>query len=563
MKKIFGLTFLSLCILTGTVHAGEKEELIKLRNTTAKLLQLLVKEGVISGDRAQELVKEASKEAAHQVAEEKADKMTNPQSKAEPGEVRIQYVPQFVKDQIRQQVRAELREDVSNDVLGKAKQERWGVPGVTPEWINRIKINGDVRLRAQIDKFADGNAESEYIDYQKVNEEGSATGDVYQNTTEDRRRLRARARIGLKAKITNDFTANIRLATGSGTDPVSTNKTMGSYGNKYSILFDRAYLKFTDLDINDYPWLTFYGGRMKNPFLSTDLVWDSDLAFDGLATTFRYNLSGSDNLFDMDDRRKTLYLTAGVFPLDEVEISSDDKWMFGVQLGGKFISEDSRSTYELGVAYYNYQNIIGRKNAVNGDLLNYTAPDFMQKGNTLYQISNDPLSPDKAPFALASDYNLINLTGRASFSHFAPTNIVVTADWVRNIGYDKQEIIDRTNGAVVVYGGRAGSIENITEEIDGYQIKVVVGWPQITQRYSWRVFGAYKYLESDAVLDAFADSDFHLGGTNAKGFIIGGEYGILDNVSLAARLLSADQIAGGNSSPFGVDVFQLDLNVKF
>ncbi len=553
------IALLPMFMLTTTVQAGEKEELIQLRNTTAKLLQLLVKEGVISADRAKELVNEAQKEAAHQVAEEKAAEMEDPNAAAKPGEVRVQYVPQFVKDQIRQQVRAELREDVSNDVLSKAQQERWGVPGVTPEWTNRIKINGDIRLRAQVDKFADGNADNIYIDYNEANENGSSSGDVLHNTSIDRHRLRARIRLGLKAKITNDFDASIRLATGSGTDPVSTNKTMGSYGNKYSILFDRAYLKYTHLDVNDYPWLTFYGGRMKNPFLSTDLVWDSDLAFDGIATTFRYNLSGSDNLFDMDDRRKTLYLTAGIFPLDEVELSSDDKWLFGAQLGGKFISENSRSIYEFGVAYYDYQNIVGKRNAVGSSLYDYTAPDYMQKGNTLFQIANTGDSSD-APFGLASDYQLLNITGRLTFSHFAPTNIIVMADWVKNIGFDKQEIINRTGGSVLVNGGGEANASDITEEVEGYQLKLVVGWPQITQRYSWRIFGAYKHLERDAVLDAFTDSDFHLGGTNAKGFVLGGEYGVLDNVSIAARLLSTDEIQG---APFGVDVFQLDLNTKF
>ncbi|THB71676.1 MAG: hypothetical protein D6B28_06970 [Gammaproteobacteria bacterium] len=553
MYKKLITAFLPLVLLAGSVQAGEKEELIKLRNTTAKLLQLLVQEGVISAERAKDMVAEAQEEAEKQAREEKAKQMAEP----EPGEVRIQYVPQFVKDQIRQQVRAELREDVSNDVMGKAKQERWGVPGVTPEWINRIKLNGDVRLRAQSDVFADGNPDNIYIDYSKANEDNIAS--TLHNTTIDRHRLRARLRLGLKAKITNDFTANIRLATGSGDDPVSTNKTMGSYGNKYSILIDRAYLKFTDLDVNDYPWITLYGGRMKNPFLSSDLVWDSDLAFDGIAATYRYNLSGSDNLFDMDDRRKTLYMTAGFFPLDEVELSSDDdKWLFGLQLGGKYISENNRSIFELGLSYYDYENITGTRNELNSNIYDYTAPDFMQQGNTLFLIK-DSADPDEL-YGLASDYNLLNVTGRLTFTHFAPTNVIVTADWVRNIGYDKQEIIDRTGGSVIVNGGGTATVDDITEEVDGYQLKLVVGWPQITQRYSWRVFGAYKHLERDAVLDAFTDSDFHLGGTNAKGFLIGGEYGVLDNVSIAARMLSTDEIQG---APFGVDVFQLDLNAKF
>ncbi len=62
------------------------------------------------------------------------------------------------------------------------------------------------------------------------------------------------------------------------------------------------------------------------------------------------------------------------------------------------------------------------------------------------------------------------------------------------------------------------------------------------------------------MLDAFTDSDFHLGGTNAKGFMIGGQYAIYKNTWLAARWMSADEITG---LPLAIDVFQLDLNAKF
>ena len=40
--------------------------------------------------------------------------------------------------------------------------------------------------------------------------------------------------------------------------------------------------------------------------------------------------------------------------------------------------------------------------------------------------------------------------------------------------------------------------------------------PEITKRWDWNVSLAYKYVESDAVLDALNDPDFHLGGTNAR-----------------------------------------------
>jgi hypothetical protein len=64
----------------------------------------------------------------------------------------------------------------------------------------------------------------------------------------------------------------------------------------------------------------------------------------------------------------------------------------------------------------------------------------------------------------------------------------------------------------------------------------------------------------DAVLDAFTDSDFHLGGTNAKGWFIGGNYGLMKNVWLTGRWLTADVITG---PPYGVDVLQVDINTQF
>ena len=76
----------------------------------------------------------------------------------------------------------------------------------------------------------------------------------------------------------------------------------------------------------------------------------------------------------------------------------------------------------------------------------------------------------------------------------------------------------------------------------------------------WQAWLGYKYVERDAVLDAFNDPDFHLGGTDAKGWFVGGSYGIAKNTSLRARYLSANEI---DLPPLAIDVFQLDLTTKF
>jgi hypothetical protein len=77
---------------------------------------------------------------------------------------------------------------------------------------------------------------------------------------------------------------------------------------------------------------------------------------------------------------------------------------------------------------------------------------------------------------------------------------------------------------------------------------------------AWRAFLGYRYLQRDAVIDAFTDSDFRLGGTDVEGFFVGGEFAFSPRVSLLARYLSGDEIDG---LPFGVDVWQLDLNTRF
>ena len=70
----------------------------------------------------------------------------------------------------------------------------------------------------------------------------------------------------------------------------------------------------------------------------------------------------------------------------------------------------------------------------------------------------------------------------------------------------------------------------------------------------------YKYIQSDAVVDAFNDSDFGLGGTNLQGYIVGGSLALSPKVWIRLRYLSADSIIGPT---YKADVFQFDLNGKF
>jgi hypothetical protein len=90
--------------------------------------------------------------------------------------------------------------------------------------------------------------------------------------------------------------------------------------------------------------------------------------------------------------------------------------------------------------------------------------------------------------------------------------------------------------------------------------RVTIGNREIRRFGDWNAHIGYKYLESDATLDAFTDPDFGLGGTNLKGYFLGGNVGLSDNVWASLRWMSANNIGG---TPYAVDVLMVDLNAKF
>jgi hypothetical protein len=89
---------------------------------------------------------------------------------------------------------------------------------------------------------------------------------------------------------------------------------------------------------------------------------------------------------------------------------------------------------------------------------------------------------------------------------------------------------------------------------------VLFGEPDPRERWEWNITAGYKYLQPDAVLDAFNDQYFHLGGTNAKGYFVKASMGLFHDTWLEARWFSANEVYG---PPLAIDVFQLDLYTAF
>src|SRR5271168_1174399 len=250
---------LALAPVVACLAADERQSLEELRNTVVNLLQALVDQGVITREKAEQMVKSAQDKAAANAAAA---------AKADEGAVRVPYVPQIVKDEISKQVADQVQPAVVASVVKEAKEEKWGVPGALPEWLTRMRLFGDVTLRAQTDMYASDNGL--ILDFNSINQAGGIgkVADPFLDTTSDQERLRLRARLGVEADITPTITAYIRLSSGSLTDPGSESQTLGSYGARDPVALDQAYILWNSSPVGTLATWTAEGGRMPNPWFS-------------------------------------------------------------------------------------------------------------------------------------------------------------------------------------------------------------------------------------------------------------------------------------------------------
>lgn len=548
-------------------------------NATVNLINLMVKRGLITRADADGLIAQAEAEAA--AASTAATPVMPAGGTAVPvptsdGTVRVQYVPEMVRKQIRDEVRTE--------VMAQAKREGWATPNAIPDWTQRLKLSGDIRLRYEGDYLESGNdpGNGEFPNFNAIN-----TGSPYDvsdanpnfapqlNVDQDRERLRLRARLGVAAALGDGFSTGLRVATGDSNSPVSTNQSLGGSGgdfSKYAIWLDRAYIRY-QADVTDSMGLTVDGGRFDNPFFGTDLLWDDDLGFDGLAISATYAV----------DKELKPFAVVGAFPVYNTDFNfasnqpakfeSHDKWLYGAQAGVDWkIADDYR--LKAGLSYYHYENIKGELSspcfvlsAADACDTDATRPSFAQKGNTYMALRSIIPTAENANgtkdqfqyFGLATGFRELALTARLDLAQFDPIRVTLDGEYVRNLAFDE------SRAEATGLNNRAPSPDGITPgEYQGgdtaYMARLTVGTEAIKQRWDWNLRFAYKYIESDSVVDGFNDSDFGLGGTNLEGFLFGGNLGLGDNVFAGMRWQSADSIAG---VPYAVDVFQADLNARF
>lgn len=579
-------------------------------NVTLNLINRLVQRGILTKEDAGDLIRQAKEDAQRasqqsQIAQQAATQAATAQQMAmeaaappsSDDAVSVSYVPEIVK--------AEMRDEIKRDVMAAAQSEGWAQPNV-PEWVRKFRPFMDFRFRYQGIYFPDGNSENplDTLNFNWINtgqpfnisqangNQSPPIGYPTYDTTQNRQQMRIRFRFGADMDLGDNFTGGFRIGTGQNGSPVSENQTLGAAQNgqfggaggnfsNYAIWLDRAFLKYElGNDPDRMAALTF--GRFDNPFYTpTTIMWANDIAFDGIAAQARYKIL----------KGVTPFASAGIFPIfntdlnfpaqQQPKISSYDKYLYAAQAGIDLkITKDLH--YKGAIGYYNFQNVQGQVSAPQVAYDQNTPfstddsrPTFAQKGNTYMALREIPAVPGSAAqggnedgtinqfqyFGLATPFQVLSANGRLEYRHWEPFVVSLSGEWDQNLAWNAQNIMN--NGPSQL----KGNINNPGANGTGYGggnnawiIQAKIGSGALQKRWDWDFGVAYRYVESDAVIDGFCDSDFGGGGTNMKGFSVGANLALSKSVFIGARWLSATGIAGPQ---YKADIIQLDINSRF
>jgi hypothetical protein len=354
---------------------------------------------------------------------------------------------------------------------------------VVPEeaWSDRVKLDGDFRFR-----------------YESIGVEGSQT----------RQRTRIRARTNIKAKVADKTQVGFGLATG-GSDPVSTNQTLGGGGSSKSVVLNLAYVDWEATD-----GLNLIAGKFKNPLTrpgGTSLMWDGDWTPEGVAFKYkgdRFFANGFGSYLESDSNK------------------ANDSFAWGGQIG--MTGSLGGMNLTGGVSYYSIE--AAGKATTFGDPSD--PGDFF--GNTAIQPGGLPCGtiPD-VECVYAYDYLLTEVFAEAKF-RVADTPVTLFGDFV-------------TNG-------------DVSENDTGWTLGAKIG--QAKDRGQWQFTYFYAEKEADSMLGLVTDSDFGGGGTDNKGHWVQVNWGVNKNWVIGAQYFVNDvDLASGSSSDY--DRLMIDMQWKW
>jgi len=177
------------------------------------------------------------------------------------------------------------------------------------ESAGKLKFKGDVRFRDE---------------YFTQSQDDSPTLKTTPNTAiPNRSRYRIRLRFGAEKQFGDDVYTAFRLVTGAQTDPTSTNQTLGNEEYFKTILVDQAFLKYSPTFLDKR--LDVYAGKMANILDSTAITWDGDVTPEGVAGALKLPM---------------LFTLKGQWMILAENSSARDQYLYNAQLAKDLKVED-------------------------------------------------------------------------------------------------------------------------------------------------------------------------------------------------------------------------------
>ena len=315
---------------------------------------------------------------------------------------------------------------------------------------------------------------------------------------QDRNRERIRLRFKVSKNIGWGVTGVFQLASGMGFEPTSTNQTLTDSFDRKDVWIDQAYITWTP-DVAGH-FFTFGGGKMANPFVSSPMVWDTDVNPEGFYEKFSYKWGVVEPYF--------------TFAQLTVRENSSKKDSYGLAYqGGANFKLAEKLTAGVNLAYYDY---------VRYDT-NYKYPN----GNTVGGSGSNT-------YLDALNFNILDFLAQVKYEGWRyPVDFFV--DYAQNLD------------ATGPYGD-----EDTAWSVGG-------GIGQNKKQKDWSVAYRYAHLEPNAVAGAFTDSDF--GFANRKGSEVKFKYNIYDPLAFGVAFWSTDPVLELVRDPW--TRLQLDLEYKF
>ena len=313
---------------------------------------------------------------------------------------------------------------------------------------------------------------------------------AHNEATRDRNRIRYRLRWKIEKQITKNMDVGFRFASGSSTDPTATNQTLTGDFTYKNIFIDQAYARYRPTFFSKYlPFIEkteIAAGKTANPFLAatTSMIWDPDVTPEGIYESVGMNF--------LEGKVKP-FANLGQFVLQENATTSDAE-LYGVQAGTRWsppgFPDKAAVEFTHAFAYYDFSGYgrdsnftvsgtsLARGNTATGTILN--AGDF-----NIMQIYNEVLfKVAGVPTKFFGDFAM-NLADHAP----DPDG--------RNVGYE--------------YGVKVGSAK---------------------KKGDWEGTFYYAYIEPNAVVGAFSESDFGNGFADKLGVATQLKYQMTDSLRL-------------------------------